>query len=212
MAHDARRLRLGVLFSGGARTLLNIVDRSREGTLPAEVVVAISSSASATGVERSRTAGIPCEVVDFAERKATFSGDLTRILDQAEVDLVCLAGFLKLYELPPHYEGRTMNIHPSLLPSFGGKGFYGDRVHEAVLRSGAKFSGCTVHFVTAEYDRGPIILQRVVPVHQDDTPHDLAARVFREECLAYPEAIRLQAEGRLAIEGGRVRILAGRGG
>jgi len=131
---------------------------------------------------------------------------LCELLDAAEVDLVCLAGFLSFWEIPPRYEGRVMNIHPALLPGFGGKGMYGHRVHEAVLGAGCKVSGCSVHFVTNEYDAGPIIVQKAAAVLEGDTPDDLAARVFGQECKAYPEAIRLFAEGRLRIEGHVVHV------
>jgi folate-dependent phosphoribosylglycinamide formyltransferase PurN len=117
-----------------------------------------------------------------------------------------MAGFLSYWIIPDRYLGRVMNIHPALLPAFGGEGMYGHRVHEAVLARGCKVSGCTAHFVNNTYDDGPIILQRAVPVRADDTPDDLAARVFREECLAYPEAIRLFAQGRLRIEGRVVHV------
>ena len=204
-------LRLGVLFSGGGRTLENLHERILDGTLPARIGVAISSSSQANGVERARSRGIACKVVEPARLgdADVFSEEITRELDASEVDLVVLGGFLKLYRFPPRYENRIVNIHPALLPAFGGKGFYGDRVHEAVLRSGVKFSGCTVHFVTAEYDEGPIILQRIVPVRPGDTVPELAARVFREECIAYPEAIRLYAENRLEVAEGRVRLRIG---
>ena len=206
MESSVRPLRLGILFSGGGRTLENLEERIRSGSLPASIVVSVSSSAKAGGIERARRLGIPCKVVDFPGHSGTFSDDVTQALDEAQVDLVCLAGFLKLYSFPPRYEGRILNIHPSLLPAFGGKGFYGDRVHEAVLKSGAQFSGCTVHVVTARYDEGPIVIQRIVPVHPKDSVHDLAARVFREECIAYPEAIRIFAEGRLRILDGKASV------
>jgi folate-dependent phosphoribosylglycinamide formyltransferase PurN len=125
---------------------------------------------------------------------------------QARADLVCLAGFLQLIHVPDDFLGRVMNIHPALIPAFCGKGYYGHHVHEAVLTYGAKVSGCTVHFADNEYDHGPIILQRTVQVLADDTPETLAARVFAQECEAYPEAIRLFAEGKLKIEGRRVRV------
>ena len=206
MESSVRPLRLGVLFSGGGRTLENMGERIRAGSLPATIALSISSTAKAGGVERARRLGVPCKVIEYAERKETFSDDIARALDEAQVDLVCLAGFLKRYAFPARHEGRILNIHPSLLPAFGGKGFYGDRVHEAVLRSGAKFSGCTVHFVTAEYDEGPIVIQRIVPVRPGDTAQDLAERVFAEECIAYPEAIRLFAEGRLEVLDGKVIV------
>lgn len=199
-------LRLGVLFSGGGRTLENLARNIENGSLPAKIEVAISSHAGVGGIEKARAYGIPCLTIDYREHREDFSSAIARALDDAGVELVALAGFIRHYRYPPHQEGRIMNIHPALLPAFGGKGFYGERVHEAVLRSGAKFSGCTVHFVTLEYDAGPIILQRIVPVLPTDTPETLAARVFAEECIAYPEAIRLYAEGRLELSGGRVRI------
>src|SRR5262245_7485954 len=117
-----------------------------------------------------------------------------------------MGGFLKLWTIPERWRGRVMNIHPALLPSFGGKGMHGRHVHEAVLAAGCKVSGCTVHFVDATYDTGPIILQRTCPVLEDDTLESLAGRVFEEEKLAYPEAIRLFAEGRLSVEDRRVRV------
>jgi phosphoribosylglycinamide formyltransferase 1 len=118
---------------------------------------------------------------------------------------VCLAGFLQLVEIPPDFANRVLNIHPALIPAFSGKGFHGPAVHRAALEAGVKVSGCTVHFADNQYDHGPIISQRVVPVLDDDTPETLAARVFAEECEAYPEAITWFAEGRLVIEGRRVR-------
>ncbi len=206
MESSVRPLRLGVLFSGGGRTLENLSERIREGSLGGTISISISSTAKAGGVERAKRLGVPCKVIEHSERKETFSDDITHALDEARVDLVCLAGFLKRYLFPARYDGRILNIHPSLLPAFGGKGFYGDRVHDAVLKSGAKFSGCTVHFVTTEYDEGPIVLQRIVPVRPGDTVHDLAERVFAEECLAYPEAIRLFAEDRLEVRDGKVIV------
>jgi folate-dependent phosphoribosylglycinamide formyltransferase PurN len=116
-----------------------------------------------------------------------------------------MAGFLKHVLIPQDFVGRVMNIHPSLIPAFCGHNYFGRRVHQAALDYGVKFSGCTVHFVDNHYDHGPIILQRVVPVMDDDTPESLGARVFEQECQAYPEAIRLFAEGRLKVVGRRVR-------
>jgi formyltetrahydrofolate-dependent phosphoribosylglycinamide formyltransferase len=200
-------LRLGVLFSGGGRTLENLARRCLDGTLPAKVAVAISSHPEAAGIERARRLGVTCRLIDYRGAGENFSDAITRELEAAGVDLVLLAGFIRHYRVPPRFAGRVMNIHPALLPGFGGKGFYGDRVHRAVIAAGVKFSGCTVHFVTDEYDGGPIILQRVVPVAPDDTPATLAERVFAEECIAYPEAVRLYSEGRLMVEAGRVRIV-----
>jgi formyltetrahydrofolate-dependent phosphoribosylglycinamide formyltransferase len=202
-------IRLAVLFSGGGRTLENLAERCRDGSLPARIVLAISSHEGAGGLERARRLGIPAAVVDYRRAGAGFSDEVTRALDDAGADLVLLGGFIRHWRLPPRYEGRVMNIHPAILPAFGGKGFYGERVHRAVLEAGAKFSGCTVHYVTDEYDRGPIILQRIVPVAPGDTVESLAARVFAEECIAYPEAIRLHAEGLLAVAEGKVLVRKG---
>jgi folate-dependent phosphoribosylglycinamide formyltransferase PurN len=138
---------------------------------------------------------------------AEFSRQVFKLIDDAGADLIVLAGWLCLLEIPAKYVGRILNIHPALLPSFGGMGMYGKKVHEAVLAHGCKVSGCTVHFVDAQYDNGPIVIQRSCPVLEDDTAETLAARVFEQEKLAYPEAIRLFAEGRLKIEGRRVRVL-----
>jgi len=136
-----------------------------------------------------------------------FNAAVNAVFAYYPIDLVILAGFLSLYEPPPALVGRVMNMHPALLPAFGGKGFYGNRVHRAVLESGVKLSGCTVHFADACYDHGPIILQAAVPVEDDDTVESLAARVFAAECTLYPQAIQLFAENRLRVEGRRVRIL-----
>ncbi len=205
----SNRLRLGVLISGSGRTLQNFIDLSAAGELKADVVQVVSTKAEVYGVERARNAGIPAAVVrphDYGGAEP-FSAAVTEHLRGADVELVALAGFLSLYSFPEQYAGRVMNIHPALLPAFGGKGFYGERVHRAVLDYGCKVSGCTVHFADRRYDKGPIIVQKVVPVHEDDDPHALADRVFDRELEAYPEAINLFAEGRLRIEGRRVRVL-----
>ena len=201
-------VRLGVLISGTGRTLGNLIKLSQSGSLPAEIVVVISSSARATGLGFAAEAGIRAEVVDLRSLGPDrFSGRIAEILRQGRVDLACMAGFLKLWHIPPDFQGRVMNIHPALLPDFGGPGFYGHKVHEAVLASGAGESGCTVHFADNEYDHGPIILQRRVPVLEEDTPESLADRVFEQELQAYPEAIRLYAAGRLKLKGRRVSIV-----
>ncbi|MBI4585515.1 MAG: phosphoribosylglycinamide formyltransferase [Planctomycetes bacterium] len=202
-------LRLAVLLSGGGRTLQNFIDQIAAGALAAEIVQVISSHPEAHGLERARKHGLPHQAIDFRGyrgRAADFSAEITAAVDRSRPDLVAMAGFLRRWSFPPRYEGKVMNIHPALLPAFGGKGFYGDKVHEAVLRSGAKFSGCTVHFATEEYDQGPIILQRIVPVLTGDSPHSLAERIFREERIAYPEAINYFTQGRLEIRGGLVII------
>ena len=204
-----RRIRLGVMLSGGGTTLENICNHIDRGDLPAEVAVVVSSLSKVKGVERARRRGIPVHVVRRKDHATleSFSDAVNAHLDAARVDLVCLAGFMVMWKIPPRYEGRVMNIHPALIPSFCGKGMYGHLVHEAVVAKGAKVSGCTVHFVDNEYDAGPIIVQKTVPVRFEDTPDDVAARVFEKECEAYPEAIRLFAEGRLRIEGNQVKVL-----
>ncbi|MGF1582747.1 MAG: phosphoribosylglycinamide formyltransferase, partial [Gemmataceae bacterium] len=173
------RLRLGVVLSGSGTTLQNLLDRSADGRLHAEVVLVVSNKPQAYGLERAKAAGVPTEVVLRKEcaSRWTFS---ERILDHcraADVDLVCLAGFLQLLEVPPDFEHRIMNIHPALVPAFSGEGYYGRLVHEAVIQAGVKVTGCTVHFVDNEYDHGPIILQKDVPVEDDDTPDTHADRV-----------------------------------
>lgn len=204
-------VRLGVLISGGGRSLQNFIDLSEAGRLKARVVKVVGSRSNAYGLERARRHDIPTAVVrrkDFADTEA-FSAAITGELEAEDVELVAMAGFLCLYRIPDRYAGRIMNIHPALLPGFGGKGFYGDSVHEAVLGAGCKVSGCTVHFADNEYDHGPIIVQKAVPVEEGDDAHSLAARIFEKEKEAYPEAINLFAEGRLRIVEGRVEVLPG---
>ncbi len=201
-------VRLGVLISGGGTTLINIVDCIKKGKLNAEVAVVISSRSQVAGVERAKAAGLDVKIIRTKDHPDIneFSDCIERELVSAKVDLVVQGGWLCLWKIPQRYENKVMNIHPALLPSFGGQGMWGHHVHEAVLKAGCKVSGCTVHFCTNEYDSGPIIIQRCCPVKDDDTPDTLAARVFEQECLAYPEAIELFAQGRLVVENGRVRV------
>ncbi len=205
----ARILNLAVLLSGSGRTLENMQQAILAGRLSARLVVVVSSKSEAYGLVRARQHGLDAVAVprhDYPDLQA-FNDAMNAVLTRYPIDLVVLAGFLSLYQPPPALVGRVMNIHPALLPAFGGRGLYGERVHRAVLESGAKLSGCTVHFADACYDHGPIILQAAVPVHDDDTAESLAARVFAAECELYPQAIQLWAENRLRIEGRRVRIL-----
>lgn len=210
MRESKTLIRLAVLLSGGGTTLQNFLDHIRAGRLGAEMVVVGSSRADAFGLERARLAGVPAVVVERKEcvSRAEFSERLFDACRRERAELVCLAGFLQLIEVPADFLGRVMNVHPALIPAFCGKGYYGHHVHEAVLAYGAKISGCTVHFADNQYDHGPIILQRAVEVRDEDTPLTLAARVFTQECEAYPEAVRLFAQGRLRVEGRRVRILS----
>jgi len=201
-------LNLAVLVSGSGTTLQNLIDRIADRTLDAKIAVVIGSRPELVGLKRAADAKLMNFVVDRHDYPdvPAFSRQVFKLCDDAEVDLVCLAGWLCLLQIPPKYAARVMNIHPALLPCFGGKGMYGAKVHQAVLDHGCKISGCTVHFVDGQYDNGPIILQRTSAVNEDDTPQTLAARVFEEEKLAYPEAIRMFSQGRLQIDGRRVRI------
>jgi formyltetrahydrofolate-dependent phosphoribosylglycinamide formyltransferase len=202
-------LRLAVLLSGSGTTLQNLIEHVEAGTLDARIVVVLASRPDAYGLERATQHGLEAICIPRrAYRDAeAYHRELHAALDRYAPDLIALAGYLHLFRLAPQYRGRVMNIHPSLLPAFCGQGLYGLRVHQAVLEYGVKLTGCTVHFADEAYDQGPIILQRAVPVLEDDTPQSLARRVFEEECQAYPAAIRLFAQGRLRIEGRRVRIL-----
>ncbi|HEV7301243.1 MAG TPA: phosphoribosylglycinamide formyltransferase [Tepidisphaeraceae bacterium] len=204
-------LKLAVLVSGSGTTLQNLLDEIAAKRLNASVELVIGSKPDLLGVQRGIDAGVPTSVVsrkDFAQVDS-FANEVWSQIDAAKVDLVCFAGWLCLLPIPQRYICRVINIHPSLLPAFGGKGMYGQKVHEAVLAHGCKVSGCTVHFVDDQYDNGPIILQRVCEVLDDDTPKTLAARVFEQEREAYPQAIRLFGDGRISFDGRRVRVARG---
>jgi phosphoribosylglycinamide formyltransferase-1 len=203
-----RPIRLGVLISGGGTTLVNFLRRIEAGQLMAEIPIVIGSRPNIGGLEHARKAGIRAEVVARKECKSVdeFSDRIFSLLREARADLVPLSGFLSLIRIPDDFTNRVLNIHNALIPSFCGKGLYGLKVHTAALGRGVKLSGCTVHFADNLYDHGPIIVQKAVPVLEGDTPETLAARVFEAECEAYPEAIRLYAEGRLEILGSTVRI------
>ncbi|MBN1513041.1 MAG: phosphoribosylglycinamide formyltransferase [Phycisphaerae bacterium] len=206
-ADPSGKLRLAVLLSGGGRSLQYLHEAAATGAIPARIVRVVSSRPDAYGVTRARDLGYdPVIVQRKGSPQAEFDRRMTQALIQANVDLICMAGFLVFWRIPPAFENRVMNIHPALLPDFGGKGFHGHRVHEAVLAAGRPVSGCTVHFADNAYDHGPIILQRQVPVMSNDTPDTLADRVFEAEKEAYPEAIRLFAAGRLLVVGTHVQI------
>lgn len=203
-----RPVRIAVLISGGGTTLRNLIERIEAGTLDAEILLVVASTSKAGGLQFADRADIPSAVVrrhDFDSQDA-FSAALFDRCRQAGVDLVVMGGFLKRVTIPDDFANRVINIHPALIPSFCGEGMYGHFVHEAVLDYGAKVSGCTVHFADNQYDHGPIIVQKTVPVFDDDTPQTLAARVFEAECEAYPEVLNLIAAGRLTLDGRRVRI------
>lgn len=202
------RTRVAILLSGTGRTFDHLLAQSRAGLLPIDAVGVIASRGDVRGVERARAAGLETVVLrrkEHADADA-YGSAIAEQLARWRTELAVMAGFLHLWRMPEWLRGRVMNIHPSLLPAFGGAGMHGHHVHEAVIRSGAKVSGCTVHFADDCYDTGPIIVQRTVPVRFEDDADLLAARVFAEECIAYPEAIALFAAGRLEIVAGRVRV------
>ncbi|MGD0654360.1 MAG: phosphoribosylglycinamide formyltransferase [Thermoguttaceae bacterium] len=208
-ASSSRLFKVAVLISGGGTTLKNLLERISTGRLNVTISLVISSNSAAGGLKFAREAGIPNLVIEqnkFPDQDA-FSREIFGRCRAAGVDLVVMGGFLKRLTIPEDFKNRVINIHPALIPAFCGTGFYGHRVHEAVLEYGVKLSGCTVHFADNQYDHGPVILQKAVPVIDGDTPEELAARVFQAECEAYPEAVQLIADGRVRIEGRRVRIL-----
>jgi phosphoribosylglycinamide formyltransferase-1 len=194
---------LGALVSGRGSNLQAIIDASHAGRIDAAVVLVISDVAGAFALERARTNGIDAAFVDpalFGTREA-FDAAMIELLQKRDVDLVCLAGFMRLLSPPfvREYPNRIMNIHPALLPAFPGL-----HVQRKALQYGVKFSGCTVHFVDEGTDTGPIIIQAVVPVLDDDTEERLSARILTHEHQIYPRAIQLFAEGRLEVQGRRV--------
>jgi formyltetrahydrofolate-dependent phosphoribosylglycinamide formyltransferase len=189
--------RLGILLSGGGRTLQNLIDRIAQGRLQAAIACVIADRPGAHGLARADAAGL-------AHYELRDPDAIWAALRRHEADLVCLCGYLRLLPIDAAFRGRVLNIHPALLPRHGGKGMYGEHVHAAVLAAGDRESGCTVHLCTGEYDRGPVLLQHRVPVLPGDTAATLAARVFAAECEAYPAAIEqhwrtLQSRARGAV-------------
>jgi len=206
----SRPLRVAVLLSGSGTSLENLFEHI-DGGLPAEIVCVVASKKSAFGLERAERRGVPAIAVPRREYtdSTAFNDTLHEALEPFAPDLVCLLGFLSIFELRERYEGKTLNVHPALVPAFSGKGFYGHHVHEAVLEKGVKVTGATVHYASDEYDEGPILLQNTVEVRDDDTLDSLAARVQALERELVPKAIQLIAEGRVTIKDGRTRIAAG---
>ncbi|MCC8180674.1 MAG: phosphoribosylglycinamide formyltransferase [Planctomycetes bacterium] len=208
----AKRLNIAVLLSGGGTTLKNLILWREAQRLNADIGLVISSRPQAGGLRIAAEAGIKTEIVpssqylDLSGREGEriydwhrMSETLNSILVPGRFDLICMAGFLSRYFLPHSLFGKVINIHPALIPMFCGQDMYGHHVHQAVIDAGVKVSGCTVHFVDNNYDSGPIILQRVCPVYNSDTPDTVARRVFTEECVAYPTAINLIADGRVRL-------------
>jgi len=180
----------------------------KSGELNAEIPLVLADRPGCGGITRAEQAGLRCEVISRREHPTieSFSEVLFDRLRSADVDLVTLAGCLSLIRIPDDFAYRVMNIHPALIPAFCGQGYYGEKVHRAAIQRGVKVSGCTVHFADNQYDHGPVIVQKCVPVLDDDTPRTLAARIFDAECEAYPEAIDLFASGRIEIADQRVRL------
>jgi phosphoribosylglycinamide formyltransferase 1 len=204
-------VKIAVLASGSGTNLQALLDAWRTGQFEqSEVAVVASDRQDAGALRRAAALNVPTVALDPAAfpTRAAFDQEMARQLDRFQVQLICLAGYLRILSpgFVAHYPSRIMNIHPALLPAFGGPGMYGQHVHEAVLAAGAKFSGCTVHFVDEGTDTGPIILQAVVPVLDTDTPASLAERVLIEEHRIYPRAVALYCAGRLKITGRRVII------
>ena len=201
---------MGVLATGGGTNLQAIIDACESGMIPGEVVVVIANKKDAYVLERAKKHNIDSILIDRSKCRnmKEFSDKAALELNNRSVDLVCLAGFL--LKLAPsfiaEFGNRILNIHPALLPAFGGEGMYGHHVHEAVLKSGARFSGPTVHFVDEEYDKGAIILQDVVPVMDNDTPESLHKRVLEKEHIIFPKAVKYFCENKLVISGKRVII------
>jgi phosphoribosylglycinamide formyltransferase-1 len=203
--------RVAAFCSHGGSNFASIADAAARGEIPVEVVVMVHNNARAGAKEKAKARGIPTEWVP-RKRFATdeeYAAHLFAILDRYAVDIVALAGFMQRIpeEVVRRYAGRMTNIHPALLPFFGGKGFYGMRVHTAVFEAGMKVSGPTVHLVDEQYDHGPILLQRAVAIDDCRNPEEIAARVLKEEHRIYPEAVGLLAQGRFQLEGRRAALI-----
>lgn len=206
-------LRLAVLISGSGRTLKNFIELARTGKLPVDIRLVVSSATDASGLQHAADGDMPSLVclrdnhpVGLTGHQS-YSKEIFTACRAAEVDFVVMAGFLKYVPIPDDFEHRVLNIHPSLIPDFCGKGMYGRHVHQAVLDAGAKVTGCTVHFADNAYDHGPIIWQQSVQVEADDTAETLAARVFEAETAAYPHVLKLLAADKVRVEGQTVRIV-----
>ncbi|MDX1965225.1 MAG: phosphoribosylglycinamide formyltransferase [Pirellulales bacterium] len=208
-------MRITVLISGGGTTLRNLLDHQQALPSGSQIIQVISSNSQSPGLALARGAGIAAISLnprdyhhsDPTAGLAAFSQEIFKHCRKEQSDLIVCAGFLKKLIIPDDFWLKSINIHPSLLPAFGGAGMYGLRVHAAALAAGVKLSGCTVHFVDNQYDQGPIIAQSAVPVLAGDTPVSLAARVFAAECELYPRVIRWLAEGRVRLRDNRVEVI-----
>ncbi len=192
---------IAVLISGGGTTLKNLIQKRDSGLLAADIVQVVSSNAKAPGNEFARQNDIPLALISrnsYGDARK-FSDAVFRRCRDAKTNLVVMAGFIQRLCIPPDFQNRVINIHPSLIPSFSGKGFHGNRVHAAVIEFGCKISGCTVHFVDDQYDHGPIIAQETVRVEANDTVETLQQRVFETECRVYPTVINSIVNDRVSI-------------
>ncbi len=211
-----KHCRVAVLLSGGGTTMVNLQEHIEKGEIPAEIVVVVSSRKKVLGIERATQLGLDTRVLrrkpfirDGVFDPEAYSRGLVELLEPFAPDLVVMAGFMTRLAAPVLHRFDVLNVHPALLPMFGGEGYYGHHVHEAVLAAGVKVTGATVHFADPQYDHGPIILQEAVPVEEDDTPDTLADRVQACERRIYPKAVALYARGLLKREGNRVHIIEG---
>lgn len=202
-------MRLAVFVSGKGTNLLNIIKRNKEGFLRSEISLVVSNH-ECEAIEKSRSAGIRTKILDprSLENETEFGNLLLEVLRKNQIEFIVLAGFLKMIPeaVVKAFQNKIINVHPALLPSFGGKGMYGMKVHQSVIDYGCKVSGATVHLVDSEYDRGPVVLQRCVPISDDDTPETLASKIHQLEYELLPEAIRLFEENLVKVEGRKVRI------
>src|SRR5712672_2233463 len=207
---EAMKRRVAILISGRGSNMAALIKAAREEDFPAEIALVISNRADAGGLEKARASGVPTATIEsksFGKDRSAFEAALQSALDQHRIDLICLAGFMRLFtaEFVQRWYGRMLNIHPSLLPSFPGLD-----PHRQALNAGVKITGATVHFVIPETDAGPILMQGAVAVRDDDTPDTLAARILEVEHRIYPDALRRVAGGQIRLEGGICKT-AGRG-
>ncbi|MDA7950119.1 MAG: phosphoribosylglycinamide formyltransferase [Pirellulaceae bacterium] len=203
------KLPVVVMISGGGTTLRNLLEVIKRGELDLDIKLVISSRASAKGLDYAKKANIPTLIVSRRESTdtETFSGVIFDACRNVGAELVVMGGFLQHILIPSDFKNKVINIHPSLLPAFSGKGYYGLRVHQAVLDFGVKVTGCTIHFVDNEYDHGPIIAQYPVEVLKSDDVTSLAARVFEVECRAYPDILQRYYLGKIAVSDRKVTLL-----
>ena len=195
------RLNLAVLISGSGSNLQALIDACANSDFPAQIVLVISNNPDAYGLQRARDAGIKTAIINHKDfdNRAAFEDEIQAALDKQPIDLICLAGFMRILTagFVERWPQRILNTHPSLLPKFGGEGMYGHHVHQAVIDAGEAESGCSIHYVIPEVDQGPVIIQKTVKVMPEDTAETLAERVIAREHIAYPEAVRLLADEKL---------------